>query len=110
MSTLLFISGLTAGSSVRTAVAIPFIKRLAWSLGLVDDPAGGEHKSHRRPVPYGGGMAIYLGVLFPVIVALLYALREAVTRSGGLALGAGAFLGVDEASMLLGCASVLILI
>ena len=110
MSNLLFISGLTAGSFVLTAVAIPFIKRLAWSLGLVDDPAGGEHKSHRRPVPYGGGMAIYLGVLFPVIVALLYALREAVTRSGGLALGAGAFLGVDEASMLLGCASVLFLI
>ena len=39
MSNLPFISGLTAGSFVLTAVAIPFIKRLAWNLGLVDDPA-----------------------------------------------------------------------
>ena len=110
MSNLPIISGLAAGSFLLTAAAIPFLKRLAWSFGLVDDPTEAGHKSHGKPIPYGGGMAIYLGVLFPVIVALLYALRQFVRQADGSSSPRLMFSGVDEASMLLGCASILFLI
>ena len=110
MSDLPIISGLAAGSFVLTAAAIPFVKRLASSFGLVDDPTQASHKSHVKPIPYGGGAAIYLGVLFPVIVALLYALRRFVTQTGDLLSLKGTFIGVDEASMLLGGASILFLV
>ena len=110
MSNLPVISGLAAGSFVLTAAAIPFVKRLASSFGLVDDPTRANHKSHDAPIPYGGGMTIYLGVLFPVIVALLYTLRRYVTQAGDVLSPQATFIGIDEASMLLGCASILFLV
>ena len=46
---------------LTTAFSILPIKRLAWHLGLVDHPQGGHHKSHSRPIAYGG-LAILLGL------------------------------------------------
>lgn len=45
-----------------TALLIPPIKHLAWRVNLVDHPAAGAHKSHHHPTPYGGGVAIFLGL------------------------------------------------
>ena len=40
--------------------------RLAPKWGLVDRP--GHRKVHRRPVPFGGGLAIWAGVVVPMAV------------------------------------------
>lgn len=42
------------------------VRRLAPSLGLVDKP--GERKIHTAPIPTGGGLGIWFGVLFPFAV------------------------------------------
>ena len=38
------------------------IKKLAYSLDLVDHPDAAPHKSHTKPTPYGGALAIVLGI------------------------------------------------
>ena len=53
---------LCGAALLATALLIPPIKRLAWRMDLVDHPAAGAHKSHRHPTPYGGGVAIFLGL------------------------------------------------
>ncbi len=58
--------GPTWGPSFLVALSLatcvtPFLRRLALSTGFVDRPGG--HKSHDRPVPYLGGLALIVGVL-----------------------------------------------
>ncbi|MGW5264143.1 glycosyltransferase family 4 protein [Microbispora sp. NPDC004025] len=48
-----------------TAAATLVLRRVALRWGIVDRPGG--HKSHRRPTPYLGGVAIALGTLLPPI-------------------------------------------
>ncbi|GAA0374425.1 MraY family glycosyltransferase [Microbispora corallina] len=48
-----------------TAAATHVLRRVALRWGIVDRPGG--HKSHRRPTPYLGGVAIVLGTLVPPI-------------------------------------------
>ena len=45
---------------------------LAARLGLIDRP-GGAKKTHARPTPLGGGLAIWLGVLVPVALGYVAA-------------------------------------
>ena len=51
-----------------TALTIPPIKRLAWHFDLVDHPQVGPHKSHPRPIAYGG-LAILLGLCPALVLA-----------------------------------------
>ena len=44
-----------------------WIRRRAAAWGLLDRPGG--HKGHREPVALGGGIAIWLGVVFPLLTA-----------------------------------------
>lgn len=60
---------LMLGALFLTALSIPLIKRLAWHLDIVDHPASDAHKSHQRPIPYGGGLAIYLGATLALSAA-----------------------------------------
>ncbi|WP_438435041.1 MraY family glycosyltransferase [Gorillibacterium sp. sgz500922] len=65
---------------------IPFIRRYALRTGFVDQP--GKRKIHARPVPLLGGVAIYAGIVIPI---LLYAGWTAQTKTillGGTALAA----------------------
>lgn len=52
---------ITVGGAFVAAGATPAVRRLALHLGLVDDPTAGSYKTHSAPVPYGGGIAIYMG-------------------------------------------------
>jgi len=52
---------------VLTALAL----RLAPRLGYVDRPGG--HKSHQKPMPYGGGVAIFLAAWLPIVAAVVLA-------------------------------------
>lgn len=48
-----------------SVLATPIIRRLAPALGLVDHP--GHRKVHVSPTPMGGGIAVALGILAPLL-------------------------------------------
>ena len=115
MAYVFAMASLVAGPLLLTALVIPLVKRLSWGLNLVDHPATAGHKSHRSPTPYGGGVAIFLGTLFPVVLILLYILRLLATSSlhplpPWIPETTLFFAGIKQVSILLGCASILLLI
>lgn len=61
-----FVTGL--GLSV---IGTLLIRRWAVARGFIDLPGG--HKSHDRPVALGGGVAITLAVVFPILAAVIAA-------------------------------------
>jgi UDP-GlcNAc:undecaprenyl-phosphate GlcNAc-1-phosphate transferase len=65
------ILGLAAASFVISWVATFAMIRVAPRIGFVDKP--GHRKIHSNPKPLGGGVAIFLGVLVPLLAVLLYA-------------------------------------
>jgi UDP-GlcNAc:undecaprenyl-phosphate GlcNAc-1-phosphate transferase len=76
---------------IVTLVTAPILRRVAIRLGIVDHP--GPLKTHRRPVPYLGGVAVFLGLLVGPIQADRLALLVPYTLA--LALGV-----VDDARAL----------
>ena len=78
---------LLGGMSLLVSLAIsltltPRVRRWALRRGFVDDPGGGEtHKTHRAPTAFGGGIAIAMAVLGPLVMVLLVAL--AMDHAGG---------------------------
>jgi UDP-GlcNAc:undecaprenyl-phosphate GlcNAc-1-phosphate transferase len=54
-----------------SAVLTPVFMRIALRLGLVDRPD--QRKQHRREVPYGGGLSLYLAVWITVLAGLAVA-------------------------------------
>jgi UDP-GlcNAc:undecaprenyl-phosphate/decaprenyl-phosphate GlcNAc-1-phosphate transferase len=54
-------------AAVITLVTAPILRRIALRLGIVDRP--GPLKIHRSPVPYLGGVAVFLGLLVGPIEA-----------------------------------------
>jgi UDP-GlcNAc:undecaprenyl-phosphate GlcNAc-1-phosphate transferase len=61
-------------SLVISAVLTPVVRRWALKRDFVDHPGAGAHKQHRRPVPFGGGIAITIAVLLPMVGMLVAAL------------------------------------
>jgi UDP-GlcNAc:undecaprenyl-phosphate GlcNAc-1-phosphate transferase len=54
------------------SLMLPAIERLHAARGFTDRPGG--RKDHDRPVPYGGGLAVFAAVAFPVAGGLAMAL------------------------------------
>jgi UDP-GlcNAc:undecaprenyl-phosphate GlcNAc-1-phosphate transferase len=71
---------LLGGGLLISTLAIPPVRRLAWRLDLVDRPLDGRHKSHARPMPYGGGIAIWLGTVSTALPALFWLFPPALLR------------------------------
>ena len=67
---LLAILGLGAVSFVLSWFLTLGMIRLAPKLGLIDKPGG--RKIHENPKPMGGGVAIFLAFVIPVLVGLAY--------------------------------------
>ena len=67
---LLFIPGLTA--FIISYLGTIYVIKLAKKWGLVDDPKKHKHPKviHTYPVPRGGGLAIFLAVLFAASIYL----------------------------------------
>jgi UDP-GlcNAc:undecaprenyl-phosphate/decaprenyl-phosphate GlcNAc-1-phosphate transferase len=64
----------------------PLVIKLAWKIGIVDDPAKNKHPKviHTYPVPRGGGLAIFAGF----IVATLFFLPYTDKHVAGIIIGA----------------------
>lgn len=75
MSPITVMGGASLGLSLAiSAVLTPIVRSWAVRRGFVDHPARAAHKQHERPVPFGGGIAITVAVLLPIVGALLAAL------------------------------------
>lgn len=60
----------SAGAAYLISVCLSaVVMRVSRRIGFVDHPGG--HKSHREPTPYGGGVAIFAGVMLPLLAGLL---------------------------------------
>lgn len=68
MTLSLVFSALTVGALLLTSLAVPLVRLLALRTGLVDHPTAGAYKTHVEPTPYGGGLALWLGIVLPLIV------------------------------------------
>lgn len=70
MLTLTFLPLITS-AFLSLCLTFPVI-RLAWKWGLVDDPKTHKHQKviHKKPIPRGGGLAIYLSFLICSLVFL----------------------------------------
>jgi len=109
---------LAAATFVCSVILTVLARRLAPRLGYVDHP--GERKLHRQPIPYGGGVAVYLSVLAGLaLVAVAGWLGGALPRVAGERAGVAALLeqlGSDfsgrlgRLGVILGCATVLFLV
>lgn len=51
---------------ITSLLFTPLIRRLAPGLGLIDQP--GQRKIHATPTPMGGGIAVFLGLLVPILL------------------------------------------
>ena len=67
-----FIPICTVPAFLISYAATFIVRKFAHRLGLVDQPAA--RKVHIQPTPLGGGIAIYLGFLLPVIAAQIVAM------------------------------------
>ncbi len=100
-----------AGGFVLSAGLTALAVRIAPRVGYVDRPGG--HKSHTRPMPYGGGVAVFAAFALPLAAGLLIATfvpqgwigqhfgSELTMLAGGVRLRSG------PAAVVLGCAAVL---
>lgn len=66
-------------SFLISALLTPIVRRWAAHRGFVDNPAVSAHKTHRAPVPFGGGIAIATAALAPIALTLFgaYLLQRA---------------------------------
>ncbi|MCP4175399.1 MAG: undecaprenyl/decaprenyl-phosphate alpha-N-acetylglucosaminyl 1-phosphate transferase [Fuerstiella sp.] len=53
---------------ITSLLLTPMIRRLAPPMGLVDQP--GLRKVHVTPTPMGGGIAVFLGLLVPILLVV----------------------------------------
>ncbi|NLU19485.1 MAG: undecaprenyl/decaprenyl-phosphate alpha-N-acetylglucosaminyl 1-phosphate transferase [Phycisphaerae bacterium] len=75
MADPIIVGGTSLGLSLLISLTLtPLVRRWALKRGFVDRPGAGTHKQHARAVPFGGGIAITLAVLLPMVGVLLGAM------------------------------------
>lgn len=72
MTDSLVFSALAVSSLMLTSICVPLVRLLARRVGLVDHPGAGAYKTHTEPTPYGGGVAIWVGVVVPLAAMLCW--------------------------------------
>jgi UDP-GlcNAc:undecaprenyl-phosphate/decaprenyl-phosphate GlcNAc-1-phosphate transferase len=67
----LVIPPLLVAGSIAFALT-PLVIKLAWKIGIIDDPAKNKHPKviHTYPIPRGGGLAIFIGFLIATLIFL----------------------------------------
>lgn len=70
ISTTALISAVVA--AVVAYASTPLVIKLAWKIGIIDDPKKNRHPKviHTHPTPRGGGLAIFIGFLVAAVFFL----------------------------------------
>lgn len=115
LGTLLTLAGVVSFVLALSLTAVA--RRVAPRIGFVDQPAGaGSHKTHCDPIPYGGGVAMFLALFGPLIIALIGALTISdawvIERFGETArhLAGGVREHAGQALLIIGGAAVLLVL
>ncbi len=58
-------------------ILTPVVRNLAIQKGAIDDPKIDDRRVHKEPTPRWGGLAIYAGILFALLVVLPFANPQA---------------------------------
>jgi UDP-GlcNAc:undecaprenyl-phosphate GlcNAc-1-phosphate transferase len=74
---------IASAAFILAVAGTPAVRRVALRLGAVDHPA--ERKSHGRPMPLLGGLAVYAAVIGSL---LLFPERREVVQLAGIVVGA----------------------
>ncbi len=89
VTALAFLPGVVAG--LIAYIITPFVIKFAKKINIIDDPSKNKHPKviHTYPVPRGGGLAIYVGILFAALIFIphdlhLYAILTGLTLLVGL--------------------------
>ncbi len=61
--------GCLVAAFATTFVSLPIWRTICIHLGLIDDP--GHRKIHDRPITLAGGLAVFSGLLLPILAGLL---------------------------------------
>ncbi len=69
-------------AAVLSCAMTPVVRKVAPALGLTDLP--GHRKVHVQPTPRGGGIAIFLGLVIPLIAVIVACLFVPTGRSAGI--------------------------
>ena len=64
-------AGLTVGAMALAMLATPMTRLLAVRTGMIDMPS--RHKAHAQPTPLLGGLAIFMAILLPSVLAVALA-------------------------------------
>lgn len=56
-------------AAITTAATMPLWRRWCQSTGLIDEP--GHRKIHSEPIALAGGLAVFTGILIPLLVAYI---------------------------------------
>ncbi len=59
-------------STIFCYLITPLVIKIAWKTRIIDDPKKHKHAKviHTKPIPRGGGLAIFLAVFFSVLILL----------------------------------------
>jgi UDP-GlcNAc:undecaprenyl-phosphate GlcNAc-1-phosphate transferase len=83
MSHLLYVYIIAAVSGAAvSALSLPFWRRRCLRFGLVDDP--GHRKIHGTPIPLAGGLAVFTGMLVPLLAGIVVGLAAHHSDTVGL--------------------------
>lgn len=61
----------------------PFMQKIAFKWNILDIP-NGQAKQHKKPTPYLGGVALYIGFIVPVLFVLQFDYRLSFFMAGAL--------------------------
>jgi UDP-GlcNAc:undecaprenyl-phosphate GlcNAc-1-phosphate transferase len=56
-----------------TGIVTPWVRKLAFAKGAVDDPKRDDRRIHTEPLPRWGGIAIYIGIVVALAAVLPFA-------------------------------------
>lgn len=75
-----------SGSFLISLIAIFFLKKLAFKYRLYDEPSGNALKIHQKPIPYLGGVGIFIGLITGLTFSRLFCQISGL-RSTGIIIG-----------------------
>lgn len=55
---------------IFTLLAMPWVRKMAFKYGAVDDPKRDDRRVHQEPLPRWGGLGIAIGTLLAVVIVL----------------------------------------
>jgi UDP-GlcNAc:undecaprenyl-phosphate/decaprenyl-phosphate GlcNAc-1-phosphate transferase len=71
-----------AFAAIVSAMSLPLWRRWCLRFGFVDDP--GDRKLHSTPIPLAGGLAVFTGMLIPLLAGIIIGLLAKDSETVGL--------------------------